>query len=55
MNEKILKAYASAPKTWVWKLLAAFVVVCVLAWSGSAVKLNNPTGKGLEVAEIPIE
>ena len=24
MNEKILKAYASAPKTWIWKLLAAF-------------------------------
>ena len=50
MNEKILKAYASAPKTWIWKLLAAFGVACLLAWSGSAVRVSNPTGNGLEVA-----
>ena len=48
MNEKILKAYASAPKTWIWKLLAAFGVACLLAWSGSAVRVSNPTGNGLE-------
>jgi len=50
MNERIKKAYASAPKTWVWQLLAAFVVACLLAWSGTAVKVSNPTGNGLEVA-----
>ena len=27
MNERIKKAYASAPKTWVWQLLAAFIAV----------------------------
>ena len=48
MNEKILKAYASAPKTWIWKLLAAFGVACLLAWSGSAVRVSNHTGNGLE-------
>ena len=50
MNERIKKAYASAPKTWVWQLLAAFIVACFLAWSGTAVKVSNPTGNGLEVA-----
>ncbi|MFQ8767126.1 MAG: hypothetical protein ACLR8U_11950 [Oscillospiraceae bacterium] len=50
MNEKIQKAYASAPKTWLWQLLAAFCVACLLAWSGSAVRVSNPTGNGLEVA-----
>ena len=50
MNEKILKAYASAPKTWIWKILAAFGIACLLAWSGSAVRVSNPTGNGLEVA-----
>ena len=50
MNEKILKAYASAPKTWIWKMLAAFGIACLLAWSGSAVRVSNPTGNGLEVA-----
>ena len=50
MNKKILKAYASAPKAWIWKLLAAFGVACLLAWSGSAVRVSNPTGNGLEVA-----
>ena len=50
MNERIKKAYASAPKTWIWQLLAAFVVACLLAWSGTAVEVSNPTGNGLEVA-----
>ena len=52
MNEKIQKTYASAPKTWLWQLLAAFCVACLLAWSGSAVRVSNPTGNGLEVAGI---
>ena len=47
---RIQKAYASAPKTWLWQLLAAFVVACLLAWSASAVHISTPTGNGLEVA-----
>ena len=50
MNERIKKAYASAPKMWVWQLLAAFIVACLLAWSGTAVRVSSSTGNGLEVA-----
>ena len=50
MEQKIQKAYASAPKTWLWQLLAAFIVACLLAWSGTAVQTSNPTSNGLEVA-----
>ena len=50
MNERIKNAYASAPKTWVWQLLAAFIVACLLAWSGTAVRGSSSTGNGLEVA-----
>ena len=51
MEQKIQKAYASAPKTWLWQLLAAFIVVCLLAWSGTAVRISTPTSNGLEVAK----
>ena len=50
MEQRIQKAYASAPKTWLWQLLAAFIVACLLAWSGTAVQTSNPTSNGLEVA-----
>ena len=50
MDERIKKAYASAPKAWVWQLLAAFIVACLLAWSGTAVRVSSSTGNGLEVA-----
>lgn len=50
MNETIQKAYDSAPKTWIFQLLCAFAVACVLAWSGSAVQVSNPVGNGWEVA-----
>ena len=29
MEQKIQKAYASAPKTWLWQLLAAFIIACL--------------------------
>ena len=29
MEQKIQKAYASAPKTWLWQLLASFIVACL--------------------------
>ena len=51
MEQKIQKTYASAPKTWLWQLLAAFIVVCLLAWSGTAVRISTPTSNGLEVAK----
>ena len=50
LNQSVALARAGAPKTWVWQLLAAFIVACLLAWSGTAVKVSNPTGNGLEVA-----
>ena len=50
MEQRIQKAYASAPKAWLWQLLAAFIVACLLAWSGTAVQTSNPTSNGLEVA-----
>ena len=51
MEQRIQKAYASAPKTWLWQLLAAFIVACLLAWSGTAVRVSTPTSNGLEVAK----
>lgn len=50
MNEKIMEAYAAAPKKWITELILAFVVVCILAWSGSAVEVSNSVGNGFEVA-----
>lgn len=50
MNERIQKAYQSAPKKWIWQLLVAFGIACLLAWSGTAAKGGNATGNGLEVA-----
>ena len=40
----------NAPKTWIYKLLLAFAIACVLAWSSSTVVISNETGNGLEVA-----
>ncbi len=50
MENRIKKAYESAPKTWIVQLLIAFVVACILAWSSSAVVMTDNAGKGLEVA-----
>ena len=50
MNERIQKAYQSAPKSWILQLLAAFAIACMLAWSGTAANGDNATGNGLEVA-----
>ena len=50
MNERIEKAYAAAPKRWIRQLLAAFLIACLLAWSGTALRISTPTGNGLEVA-----
>lgn len=50
MENTIRAAYENAPKTWVYKLLLAFAIACVLAWSSSTVVISNETGSGLEVA-----
>lgn len=50
MENTIRAAYENAPKTWVYKLLLAFAIACVLAWSSSTVVISNETGNGLEVA-----
>lgn len=49
-ENKIQQAYASAPRSWTWKLAITLIVVALLVWSGTTVKLNNTTGNGLQVA-----
>ena len=50
IENTIKAAYENAPKTWIYKLLLAFAIACVLAWSSSTVVISNETGNGLEVA-----
>ncbi|MGN0342491.1 MAG: phosphonate ABC transporter, permease protein PhnE [Roseburia sp.] len=50
MNEKIAKAYESAPKTWRRNFIIAFIIVAILVWSGDAVEAGTASGSGLEVA-----
>ncbi|NCB63236.1 MAG: phosphonate ABC transporter, permease protein PhnE [Clostridia bacterium] len=50
MNQTIAAAYEKAPKAWAGKLLLAFLIACLLAWSSSTLVLNNVTGDGLSVA-----
>lgn len=50
MEKTIAAAYASAPKTWIYKLLLAFALACILAWSSSTVVINDTAGSGLDVA-----
>ena len=49
MEKRIEAAYQSAPKTWIWKLLLAFLVAGLMAWSSSTVTFTT-AGSGLEVA-----
>jgi len=50
MTETIAKAYRESPRTWPAKLLLAFVIACILAWSSSAVVLDGMKADGLSVA-----
>lgn len=50
MEKTIAAAYKNAPKTWICKLLLAFAVACLLAWSSSTVVINDTMGNGLDVA-----
>jgi phosphonate transport system permease protein len=50
MEKTIAAAYERAPKTWITKLLLAFVTACLLAWSSSTVVISDTAGNGLSVA-----
>lgn len=50
MKKEIEKMYEQEPKTWYIKLLVAFIVAVLLAWSMSAVQTGNASGDGLSVA-----
>lgn len=50
MKKEIEKMYEQEPKTWYAKLLAAFFVAALLAWSMSAVQTGKTGGDGLSVA-----
>ncbi|MEM1484564.1 phosphonate ABC transporter, permease protein PhnE [Oscillospiraceae bacterium PP1C4] len=51
MNETIAAVYQKAPKTWFLKLIVAFAVACLLAWSSSTIELNELTSNGMGVAQ----
>ncbi|HAU86613.1 MAG TPA: phosphonate ABC transporter, permease protein PhnE, partial [Lachnospiraceae bacterium] len=44
MNEKILKKYEQAPKTWGVKLVIAFILAVMIAWSSSTVSFHVEEG-----------
>ena len=44
MNEKILKKYEQAPKTWGVKLVIAFILAVMIAWSSSTVSFHVEDG-----------
>lgn len=48
--KRIEEMYAKEPKLWYVKLLIAFVVAAILAWSMSTVSGGNTTDKGYEIA-----
>lgn len=50
MTETIAKAYRDEPQSWPAKLLLAFAIACVLAWSSSAVAAHGVKAGGLSVA-----
>lgn len=50
MNEKIEKMYENEPKTWYAKLLTAFIITVLIAWSTSTVSGKATGGSGMVVA-----
>lgn len=50
MKTEIQTAYQNAPKVWLRNFAVAFVLVALLAWSSSAVQLNDVGADGLSVA-----
>lgn len=49
-RNRILEAYESRPKRWVFELIVALVVVGLLIWSGSAVETSGTTQSGAVIA-----
>ncbi|MDR2479546.1 MAG: phosphonate ABC transporter, permease protein PhnE [Treponema sp.] len=50
MNPVIQKQIEYEPKNWLYKLLIAFIFVCLIAWSSSTVRITTATGNGLTIA-----
>lgn len=50
MSESIQRAYKSAPKRWIYQFIIAFIIVAIMAWSSSTVKLGSTGENGLKVA-----
>ncbi len=50
MNKEIEKMYEKEPKSWYIKLSVTFIVVVLLAWSSSTVKVGSASASGLSVA-----
>ncbi|MBE6023363.1 MAG: phosphonate ABC transporter, permease protein PhnE [Cellulosilyticum sp.] len=51
MNEKIQKQLEKEPKSWIFKLVAAFIFVVLMAWSSSALDFKGMTSSGGDVAK----
>ncbi|SFG13332.1 phosphonate ABC transporter, permease protein PhnE [Oribacterium sp. WCC10] len=50
MNERIIKAYESRPKDWIWNLAIAIVVIGLLIWSLGAMESSGTTTNGGKMA-----
>ena len=50
MLKRFARYYKPHMKLFTLDMIAAFIVACLLAWSGTAVRVSSSTGNGLEVA-----
>ncbi|MBR1857427.1 MAG: phosphonate ABC transporter, permease protein PhnE [Oribacterium sp.] len=50
MNERILKAYESRPKDWIWHLAIAVIVIGLLIWSLGAMETSGASANGGKMA-----
>lgn len=51
MNDAVLRQMENEPKKWIYKVVIALIVVALLVWSGSTVKLENMQGSGFSIAK----
>ena len=50
MNERIKKAYDARPKSWIYELTIAVIVIGLLIWSGTSVETSGTTQNGAKIA-----
>ncbi|MBO6307999.1 MAG: phosphonate ABC transporter, permease protein PhnE [Oribacterium sp.] len=50
MNDRILKAYESRPKDWIWHLAIAVIVIGLLIWSLGAMETSGASANGGKMA-----